>query len=296
MNCHEVLKLQRWKSLDLGRSAGICSLLFFLAVPWVSHAEEVDKTLVPPEKVSDIGPGDREIFSDVKDFGRVKFIDKRFARKVNAGDIHEYHIDVRKIQFLDEKREIAKEIKLEGFDWPVISNDKKLIGIQKLSYPYQKLIIYGGGGNKISEHPAILPLSAIIIANDGSFAALGADNSPDIPPLENKLVFYDSKGLPLKTYTYENSGNLYGRYLFGDDNFILLIHLIKEGIFKLAFFKKTGEELWTRDFDFPAGTMFRGQDLLTVDEPGKTFQVKLFYSKDNQEKTWLFTPSGEISK
>jgi hypothetical protein len=264
------------------RKISIClGLLFIFGIANFAMAQnnEIDKsTETRKMEKYKVKESTKQIDSqniEVLDYGRIKIKKEKVSK---TGE--------KTIEFHNNKGELIKELKLGGRDKPRMSQNKKLIGIQKYGFKNQELEFFDENGKKIKEFKKIKPYGVVYISDFGNFIAAGGKNTPHIP-YKGGIAFYEQDGKLIKEIIYPEFWNGFGGFL--NNNFTFLFKIPGKGVF-LEYFSGSGDSLWNYSF----GNMYGFNPFESFFIMNNQIYIRLLI--DKQKYTWTFDKDGLVEK
>ncbi len=214
---------------------------------------------------------------EILDYGRIKI---KKEKKTKTGE--------KTIEFYDEKGKLIKQLKLDRWDKPRISQNKKLIGIQKYGFKSQELKIFNENGEKIKSHKNIVPYRNIYVSDDTSFIVGGSKNTQH-KFMHGGIAFYNAKGFLIKKIYLENLANHIGGY-FGNNSYFIFLREIRGKGAIVNCYDKNGKILWK--YFFKNTKPFNPYKAFSIE--GENVFVKLFLN--GKKYTWTFDKDGLVEK
>jgi hypothetical protein len=244
-------------------------LLTFLFVFYpLAYADEINEVLISP---------------------KIRLIQKEIVE----GDSK--RIENQKVHFLDASGNTMKELKLEGSDRVKLSQNKKIIAIQKPNYHKQNIEMFDENGNFMRKQEA-LAYNDLLITDSGALIIFGSEISPSIPH-RSGIVFYDNTGSLIKEEEISTIG-LIGK--MSKDNFFVVVYPDPHSLFHnitaiFAYYDLEGNRKW--EYRFNDVSPF-GEETLNIDEVSKEIILKICYKEENETKitkrTIIFNKDGKL--
>ena len=214
---------------------------------------------------------------EIQDYGRIKI--KR-EKTTESGE--------KSLEFYDAQNRLVKQLKLRAWDYPRVSEDKKLVGIQKYDIGSQDLVILNEKGETVREVKNVRPYGAIYVSNTGAFIAAGSRHTQSVP-ISGGLAFYNEKAELVKDIKFKRFNTGAGLFFYESEYFVFLFEIPKEGVI-LRCYNKVGDSFWNYSFGKMFG--FDPVDSMFI-EKGKVI-VKL--SLKSGKYTWIFNEKGFVTK
>ncbi len=195
-----------------------------------------------------------------------------------------------KIQFLNEKSNILKEVALKQREKYAISRNKKYIAIQKPSIKKQMLEIYNENGDLI-RNQEVLAYDQVYIASNGYFVIFGDEITSEIPTFMG-LAFYDTNGNLIKEDKINSFGSI--GIMFDQEGLFIALYPISissdqgwESV--LACYNLRGEKLWEHNIYYMCPY---GEETLNINENNGKIILKTSSKNLKTKMTYVFNKDG----
>ncbi len=208
--------------------------------------------------------------------------------RVKISEARRQEIREKKVEFYDIKGKLVKQLNVNAWDSPRVSEKGKFVSIQKYGFASQELLIFDERGNKINEFKNIRPYSSIYVSETGTFVSAGLRNTPHRAS-KGGIAFYNESAKLIKEITFDKLWNGAGTFFDNGKYFAFLFKIPGKGVF-LECYSESGESLW----QYPFGDVFGFSPFDSMVSNGESIRVKLAIKSDKY--TWTFNTAGLISR